>query len=386
MATIKVKVQTASDGKGTVCYQVTHERKVKLIASGLRMAPGEWNGSTALVPEMRRIISGDMELLRHIVRRFDDQGVDYTVADVVAEFGLHFSEYTVFNFMDSVIGDMVKLGHIRTAETYRSALSSFRHFRENRDLMLARITPEIMEAYEAWLRRQGRVANTVSFYARILRAAYNRAVNRGLIIDRRPFIHVYTGVDKTVKRALPLVVIKKIKALDLSGSPALDFARDMFMMSFYLRGMSFVDMAFLRKSDLCDGHITYRRRKTGQLLTIGWTEEMARIVEKYPHNATAYLLPVIRSAGVNERCAYRNAGYRINHNLKRIAAMVNAGVPLTLYCARHSWASAARAKGIPLCVISEGMGHDSELTTRIYLASLDNDVVDRANDLILSSL
>ena len=61
-------------------------------------------------------------------------------------------------------------------------------------------------------------------------------------------------------------------------------------------------------------------------------------------------------------------------------------VPLTLYVARHSWASAARSKGIPLSVISEGMGHDSEATTRIYFATLDTAAVDRANTLILDSL
>ena len=110
------------------------------------------------------------------------------------------------------------------------------------------------------------------------------------------------------------------------------------------------------------------------------------ILDKYPENKSDYLLPVIRNPGVNERCIYRNAGYNINHNLKRIAGMVGITIPLTLYVARHSWASAAKAKGIPLSVISEGMGHDSEATTQIYLASLDTSIVDKANSLILKSL
>ncbi|MDE7467018.1 MAG: tyrosine-type recombinase/integrase, partial [Muribaculaceae bacterium] len=86
------------------------------------------------------------------------------------------------------------------------------------------------------------------------------------------------------------------------------------------------------------------------------------------------------------RYAYRNAGYNINHNLKKIASKVGISIQLTLYVARHSWAAAAKAKGIPLSVISEGMGHDSEATTQIYLASLDTSIVDKANSLILSSL
>lgn len=154
-----------------------------------------------------------------------------------------------------------------------------------------------------------------------------------IIENSNPFRHVYTGVDKTVKRALPLVLIKKIKALDLSLTPSLDFARDMFLMSFYLRGMSFIDMAFLKKSDLKNGYVTCRRRKTGQQLIIEWAKEMQMILDKYPENANDYLLPIIKNPGTNERCTYRNMGYNINRNLKKIAGMVGITIPLTLYVA-----------------------------------------------------
>lgn len=158
------------------------------------------------------------------------------------------------------------------------------------------------------------------------------------------------------------------------------------MMSFMLRGMSFIDMAYLRKTDLANGYVTYRRRKTGQQLMIEWTKEMQILLDKYPENRSQYLLPIIRNKGVNDRTTYRNVGYNINHNLKRIAEKVGLNIPLTLYVARHSWASIAKAKGIPLSVISKGMGHDSEATTQIYLASLDTSIVDKANSIILRSL
>ena len=113
---------------------------------------------------------------------------------------------------------------------------------------------------------------------------------------------------------------------------------------------------------------------------------MQMILDKYSENKRDCLLPVIRNPGVNERCTYRNIGYNINHNLKHIAVMIGGPIPLTLYVAHHSWASAAEAKGIPLSVILEGMGHDSETTAQIYLASIDTSVVDRANNLIIKAL
>ena len=103
-----------------------------------------------------------------------------------------------------------------------------------------------MESYELWLRNRGLTPNTISFYMRILRAVYNRAVENDMTENRSPFRHVYTGIEKTVKRALPLRTVRKIKEMDLSKNPQLEFARNMFMMSLYLRGMSFIDMAFLR--------------------------------------------------------------------------------------------------------------------------------------------
>ena len=174
--------------------------------------------------------------------------------------------------------------------------------------------------------------------------------------------------------------------MNLSFKPTLEYARDIFILSFMLRGMSFIDMAFLKKSDLRCGYLTYRRRKTGQLLMIQWTPEMQSIVDKYPKNETEYLLPIIRNQNSIPVYAYRNASYRINRHLRTIAENLALPIPLTMYVARHSWASAAREKGISISVISEGMGHDSEQTTQIYLASLDASVVDRANSMLIREL
>lgn len=400
MASIKVKFRpsTIKDHEGTIYYQIIHERKPRQLLTDYHVFINEWDDTRSAVVttqkserksfilSIRERIRWDMERLTKIIRQMDNNGLSYTADDVIDEFNRYASEYSLFNFMETIIIKLKQNGKTRTSETYSIALNSFKKFRQDEDIMLDCLTSEIMEAYEAWHKQRGIAPNTISFYTRILRAAYNRAVEEDIIENRNPFRHVYTGVDKTVKRALPIAIIKKIKTLDLELIPALDFARDMFMMSFMLRGMSFIDMAYLKKTDLKNGYVTYRRRKTGQQLTIEWTNEMQMLLDKYPENDSDYLLPIIRNAGTNERYTYRNVGYNINHNLKTIAKKVGITIPLTLYVARHSWASAAKAKGIPLSVISEGMGHDSEATTQIYLASLDTSVVDKANSLILKSL
>lgn len=400
MASIKVKFRpsTVVDHEGAIYYQIIHERKVRQLPTDYKVFPIEWDENRSMVTtsrqnerksfilSIRERIRWDLERLNKIDRKLDANSLSYTADDVIEEFNRYSTEYSLFNFMESIIVKLKQNGKIRTSENYRSTLNSFKNFRKDEDIMLDCVTSELMESYEAWQKSRGIAPNTISFYTRILRAVYNRAVEDDIIENRSPFRHVYTGHDKTIKRALPLAVIKKIKTLDLSLVPTLDYARDMFMISFYLRGMSFIDMAFLKKTDLKNGYVTYRRRKTGQQLIIEWTKEMQMMLDKYPENKSDYLLPIIRNKEVNEHCIYRNTGYNINRNLKSIAEMVGVNIPLTLYVARHSWASIAKAKGIPISVISEGMGHDSETTTQIYLASLDTSVVDKANSLILKSL
>lgn len=400
MASIKVKFRpsTVAEHEGSIYYQIIHDRKPRQLVTSYKVFPSEWDSKRSMVVanhkgerqtfilSIRERIRWDIERLTKIIRKFDSNGIVYSADDVIEEFHRYANEYSLFNYMESIIIKLKQNGKTRTSETYTVTLNSFKKFRKNEDIMLDCINSELMQAYEAWHKQRGISPNTISFYTRILRAVYNRAVEEDIIENRNPFRHVYTGVDKTIKRALPLPIIKAIRTLDLSLTPALNYARDMFILSFMLRGMSFIDMAYLRKSDLTNGYITYRRRKTGQQLSIEWTKEMQQILDKYPENESQYLLPIIKHSGTNERYTYRNVGYNINRNLKTIAKEIGLSIPLTLYVARHSWASVAKAKGIPLGVISEGMGHDSEATTQIYLASLDTSVVDKANSLILSSL
>lgn len=277
--------------------------------------------------------------------------------------------------------------NLRTAETYLSALSNFKKFRKGQDLPLEAITPSLMEQYEAYLIRSCVMRNTSSFYMRILRAVYNKAVERNLVCQSYPFRHVYTGVDKTVKRSINIDDIKRIKNLNLTDKPHLEFVRDMFMFSFYTRGMSFVDMAYLQKNDLQGGVLSYRRRKTRQLINIRWEQCMQDIVNRYPVSSdNPFLLPIIQYRKLDLRRQYRNALSYHNIKLKTIANLAGLDVNLTMYVARHSWANAAYIKNIPISVISAGMGHNSEHTTEIYISSISNKEVDMANSLILSSL
>ena len=399
MASVKVKFRdsTVGESEGRIYYQIIHRRKVRQLRTDFRIYNSEWDetamtvvtvgdiGRYSYIKEVRNRVRYDLEQFHSIISRLEKKP-EYTAEDVVEEFLRKTTEGSMFRYMEQIISGLRINGRVRTSETYKAAFNSFWKFRDGRDMKFDCLTEGIMEEYEGWLRQGGKCLNTISFYMRILRAVYKRAVKDGLTEDRTIFSKVYTGVEKTVKRALPIKKIRKIMVVDLSKRWDLAYARDMFILSFMLRGMSFVDMANLRKNDLSNGILSYRRRKTGQLLSIRWTDEMQGIVDRYPGRDCQYLLPILGNPEALPFYATRNAAYRINKALGEIGEIVGAGIPLTMYVARHSWASAAKSKGVPVGLISEGLGHDSEKTTQIYLAELDGKAVDKVNRMLLKEL
>lgn len=399
MASVKIKFRPSTiEGKeGTVYYQIIQNRVIRQLKTDYRIFTDEWNeaGSCIIVGSSERSnlllslqerMEWDLKRLDMIIRQLDNRKTGYTADDIVASFLNKTEGQSLFNFMQNIIARLKQMGKQRTSETYQTTLKSFMQFRKDKDLLLDEITSEMIQTYEAYLQNRGISRNSSSFYMRILRAVYNQAVEKDLTSQRFPFKHVYTGVDKTVKRAISIKHMRQIKNLDLSMKPTLDFARDMFLFSFYTRGMAFVDMAYLKKKDLTNGMLTYRRHKTGQQMFIKWEKCMQEILDKYETTGTPYLLPIIKVMNEDERKQYGNALRMVNNKLKEIAKTICLPIPLSTYVARHSWASIAKSKNIPLSVISEGMGHDSETTTQIYLSSLDSSAIDRANSLIIKDL
>jgi len=398
MTSVKVKFRFSTQGgeERASYYQIIRKRVIRQIKTDYHILAEGWDeqndvvviatdSRNSILHSVNKRIGRDVKRLNTVTGRLYGYGKEFTANDIADRYHESASGQSLFRFMESVIVRLKRLNRERTAETYTATLNSFMRFRKDNDVLLDEINSDSMMEYEAYLKARGVTMNTVSFYMRILRAVYNRAVEKGLTEQRNPFRHVYTGIDKTVKRAIPLQAVRRIKELDLSLKPSLDFARDLFLFSFYTRGMSFIDMAYLRKNDLQNGILSYRRRKTGQQLFIRWEKCMQEIIDKHPETGTDYLLPIIKTPG-NERQQYRNAQRLVNNKLKEISAMTGLHCNLTMYVSRHSWASAAKSKNVPLAIISEGMGHDSETTTQIYLASLDSSMIDKANEMILKNL
>ena len=402
MATVKVKFRASLvPGKeGTLYYHLIHQRSLRWISTDYHVFPDEWNDKKSVITVSNRNsrrahllliqskIDWEMKRMQRIIRDKEMDGIPYTIEDIAKEIHQLPPSQSVFAFFRQQIAKKEQMQCIGTKSNYTSAANRFMEFRNQEDLAFSQMTREMMEMYQAWLWNRGVGQNTVAFYLRTLRTLYNKAVEAGQAPPNDIFAHVQTSSVRTAKRAINVKNIRKIENLELPTGSSLDKARDLFLLSFYLRGMAFVDMAFLKKTDLKCSMVSYNRRKTHQNLNIEWMKPMQAIIDKYADQTkeSPYLLPILTGKESSPYTAYRKVEHNTNYNLKKIGEMVGLKIPLTTYVARHTWASIALHMNIPIATISEGMGHNSYKTTQIYLQSLDVATINEANERIIKKI
>ena len=377
MATVKAKIKNPSpNGFGRVYYQIIHKRVVCRILTEI------WTLKSDLY--INSSVAYELKLIENIIASLDKSRIDYTSHDVVSSFYANRDRNTFEKYFDSVVKRLEQEGRFGGKKTYKSSLASFREFSAGIEHLPCEITGELMAKYQAWLAAKGLMENTISFYMRHMRAVYKMMVREGLTYDAKPFANIFTGIARTRKRAITEGELKKIKNVDLSQSHKLSFARDLFLLSFYCMGMPFVDIVFLKKSEIKGGRITYSRKKTGQTISIMINSKIQKILDRYKSEPNSpFVLPLITRPGENERTQYENALRYTNGHLKKIAELAMVKSNISTYTPRHTWASIAKLRHVQLSTIKDALGHENESTTQIYLATLDNSHVDRANELII---
>ena len=291
-------------------------------------------------------------------------------------------------FMKQVAVDLQQSGNLGTAHVYRSTLNAILTFQGSDRLSFWEITPEWLKHFEGSLRARGCSWNTVSTYLRTLRAVYNRAVDlRKASYVPHLFRSVYTGTRADRRRALDM---KKVFARLLQSdaiTPAMKGAQELFILMFLLRGLPFVDLAYLRKSDLRGNVISYRRRKTGRPLSVTLTTEAMFLLQKYMNREeqSPYLFPILHSDEGSPKAyrEYQLALRNFNYQLELLGKALGLKDRLSSYTARHTWATTAYYCEIHPGIISEAMGHSSITVTETYLKPFRNKKIDEANIQVL---
>lgn len=401
-AKLNLRKDTPSDYY-TVILQIVRHRCRSVIFTPFRLRSEEFDNQRgvavsrhrtrehrAYIEKVNEYLQQQLRVLHTLISVMEQEGRSFTARDIVVRYRLREDNRYVESYFRSRIDELRGEGKFGSAQSLEYTLRAFQRFLGHTSILLEDLNTALLSSYRNYLLRSGLSPNTITFYLSKLRAVYNRSVQEGYVVGRSdPFGPLRLRVSKTPKLALSDTVLRQVARAELSGRQAV--ARDLFMFSFYCRGMSFVDMAYLRYTDISEGIIHYRRHKTGQLFMVRVLPQTQAIIDRYRSSTSLYVLPVLRMDDSSEACTTVLPGERALydlyirrrsiyiHLLRGVSRTLGLDVRLSFNVARHTWASRARRKNISVSVISEGLGHTTEKTTRIYLEEMESSRVDAAN-------
>lgn len=282
------------------------------------------------------------------IKQFIESGTDgYDELDHDARMKLHFKTYTE-NFQK-------KYSSKKSADQYKFVLNKIEAFCGTEFLFIPDLTVAWLKDFDTYCQNTGMSVNGRGNYLRAIRTIFNDAIDRELIgYDKYPFRRFKIKKTDTKHRNMALSDIQYLMWYDCSKAPHLARYRDVFMLSFFLCGMNIKDLLFLKHTDVRNGYLSIMREKTNVPILLKIEPEAMEIINRY--RGVKYLL--------NFMDTYKNFDdfrRKINLNIKLILPYV------TVYWARHSWATVASELDIPDATIDIAMGHKVQGMAGIYI-------------------
>jgi site-specific recombinase XerD len=401
-------------GGGSLYVRIIGRRQVRQWSLNCRLKASEWDAARQQIimprfntarqeflSEVSEKMAHTSATLRLVEEELERSGQPFGIKEIQEAFLLRESGNSLRAYAEQLEAEKKQDEKNRTARAYRGAVDALTRFHGS-ELQLDHLTPSLLKNFEISMQKADLCANTTSQYMRSLQAVCNKAHDDGykLRLPSDLFAGVFTGVAQTKKRALPVDSLSRLFSLDLEqlieneapGSrirqylEGLFVAWRLFFFSFHTAGMCFVDMAHLKKENISEGQIIYRRRKTGQEIAIELTPQIQYVIDSFAADTAGspYVFPLLREDSDTPLYRqYESALRTYNRRLKRLSVMAGLdSSPLSSHVARHSWATIGKDKSLSMTVLGSMLGHTTEKTTKVYLASFDRAILAAANRLI----
>lgn len=397
MLTTKVqlnKVRQKNDGTYPLVIRITYDRKTAYLPLGFNLPEKEFDAknqrirpSSKISSNINRLNNGIQEKVKKVydtVTRLEQEGkIDALSMPVLKEEinGKRSNDKDFFCLVNQIIMELKRAGKFGNARIYVSLKNKIEKFHGKKSLSFRQINYAFLKRLETEHFASGSGAGGLSVYLRTLRALYKRAIKLGIVQQQyNPFkdYAIKNGVPKRL--SLSVEQLELLKSADIK-EPHLAKARDLYMASFYLRGMNWMDMALLKGENIVGDfdRITYIRAKTkNKLFSIKITPPLRKILMRYFNvENQGYIFPILTKDNSKYQAheTITNKRKRQNVYLKRIAGELEIP-PFTIYTARHTYANILKRSGAPSNVIQDSLGHTTEAMTQAYLNSFETSVID----------
>ncbi len=387
------------DGSFPLILRLSHNRKTIPISLGYSIKKDDWDiknrkikksyTGVLNVTRLNNFLAKEKARALDIVTQLQDSNElnKLSVRQLKDRILNKSGNFTFFKFTKQIIDELHTSGRHSYASSMTDMLRAVKRVQNDIDLSFEQLNYKFLKDFETYYRNNGNGINSIGVYMRNIRAIYNRAIKEGHAKRNwYPFTDYSIKREKTRKRAVRKEVITDVMNLELPKSSRIWHAKNYFLFSFFAMGINFIDIAFLKPSNLVNGRLEYKRHKTNKSFSIKITEPMKEILNYYltGKNPDDYIFPIIKRRG-DSRLEYLDITSKrrvYNRMLREISQKCELETNLTSYVSRHSWATIAKRSGIPTAVISEGLGHSDTQITEVYLDSFDKEVLDDYNEMI----
>lgn len=391
------KDRMSKTGSTPIHIRVTHNRKSRFIATGVTIPIDSWDAEKQRVksnlPESQELqlqIDNKVSELYRRIRKLEALELEVSLDNLLETNGRKIN-CTIGECLDLTITRLEGLGKYGSASKHRSLRSRLSQYR-SLNIRMNEIDLTFLRDFELFLRKIGNTNNSIATKFAIFKAAYNKALSEGLFIQKSNLFSKYKVGSlwtKTRKRAITKEDVQRLADFEIERENRFsyrDFARDIFLFSYYTAGINFTDIASLRYCDIINGRISYSRNKTQKLLSFQLMTKAAEIIEKYSrsgHSSDDYVFPILdKRVHITPQQIFNRTHKvlrKVNRELKVLGEMIGLHIPLTTYVARHTYATVLKRSGVNIAIISESLGHSDLSTTQIYLDSFENSQIGRAH-------
>lgn len=325
-----------------------------------------------------------------------EKRIDSTVESLISK-----NEFSYHRFKEKYLGEteinhLVLIGYkkkiseleqqnrIGTATFYKSSLAAVQAYTNINNFRFDEITYSFLNSFISHEIKRGVKSNSVAVYLKGLRSIHYTycKINNLTLPSVYSRIGIQSLIKPTRKRSLSTKNLKLLTQY-IPKDKHEQLAKDLFLFSFYCRGINLMDITKLTPKNIVNDRIEYTRSKTYGVFSIAITNEIKEIL--YRQSTEKFLFPIIKS-DIPLRKAVKNYTKTINRILNRIAKRLEFPHDLTFLYARHTFAQLCRESGVSIELISKALGHSDLQTTEIYLKSFGNNEIDDISRKILDSL
>lgn len=380
------------DGTCPIIFRLSHHRKTTAIAAGFTVSPQYWNErnrevkrnykGVSSVTRLNNLLSKKKTELMDGISSLEETGrlEGLSIKELKSILTKSTVKVSFFEYTRQLIDGMMEAKRFGNARAYRQLYNVLKTFNGTESLRFEEITYAYLNRFEIYHLGKGNGINGLSVYMRTIRAIYNKAITQGLVArDRYPFTRYKIKSEPTAKRAISREKIKRILDLELETNTPLLHARNYFLASYLMNGISFIDMAFLKVGNIIDGRVHYKRQKTTKPYDIKITQQLLSILDTYlkGKKKTDFIFPIVkRSELLEQHLDIRDARIKYNRRLKEIAKLCEIEDNLTSYVSRHSMATNLILNDVPINALSKMLGHSDISTTEIYIKNLPTHIMD----------